>query len=650
MPSIALRTAALALVAQLAIAGDDDKGPARWEAAIRKFEERDRERPPPAGAILFVGSSSIRRWDLERWFPGLDTVNRGFGGSHIADCTHFLDRIVLPHRPREIVLYAGDNDVAAGKTPETVVADFRAFVRGVHAALPSAGITFIAIKPSIRRWSLVDRMRDANRRIRELCRSDPRLKYVDVDAPMIGADGEPDRRFFADDGLHLDDDGYELWARLVRPHLGPRRIRLAIPGPRDAEDSAGGIVAADLTGDGRPDFLVTCRGHVAAYDSGGAELWVQRTDVIVDGQSESRGLPGHHGPGVAAGDVDEDGQCEVVYLTRDGVLRIVDGRSGKEQATARPPVPAGAERWELAMVADFRGRGGDADILLQATNRNGYRVGRYLAAYAFDELIAGGEPLWATDLFVSCAHNGARIADLDGDGRDEVLGAIILSPAGEMAARAAEFRGHIDCVVAADVRPDLPGLEVVLLEEGSNAVQLLGAGGPIWRSDLRAQEPQNAAVGRFREGSDELFIWCRSRYAEHQKPFVFDSRGTVVFEYAMDDVAPEDWTSRGVEVIHTIDWTGATTQLACAKERHRSGDVCVFEPLSGRFVERFRDRADRLYVADVSGDWREEIVVLAGNELRIYQNFDPNPRPHAARLWEKRNYRRLKQCHNYYSP
>ncbi len=119
---------------------------------------------------------------------------------------------------------------------------------------------------------------------------------------------------------------------------------------------------------------------------------------------------------------------------------------------------------------------------------------------------------------------------------------------------------------------------------GSNYVQVLGAAGLVWRSDFRRQGPQNAAVGCLRAGSDEIFIWCRSRYNQHQKPFVFDSKGQVVFDYAMDNVAPPGWTASGVEVIHTIDWTGQRQQLACAKERHTSGDVCFFEPLTGRFV------------------------------------------------------------------
>jgi len=397
------------------------------------------------------------------------------------------------------------------------------------------------------------------------------------------------------------------------------------------------------------DYLVTVPGHLAVYANDGKKLWIKKTDIAVGGQSESQGLPGHHAPGVAAGDVDGDGKCEVVFLTRDSVLHIVEGATGRQKAFAKPPVPDGAARWEVAMIADFRGKG-DRDILLQATNRSGYRLGRYLAAYAVEDLLAGGKPLWTTDKFISCAHNAARLADINGDGRDEVLGATIFSADGKRISQAAEFRGHMDSVFVADVCRDRAGLEVVLLEEGSNCVQVIGAKGPIWRSHFKHTEPQNAAVGRFKAGTDEVFIWCRSRYNEHQKPFVFDSRGNKVFDYEMDDVAPAGWTVRGVEVIHTIDWTGRRQQLACAKERHRSGDVCIFEPLTGKFVARIKEKTDRLYVADVAGDWREEIIVLAGNELHVYQNAAPNPRPNEPRLWADRNYRRLKQCHNYYSP
>lgn len=427
----------------------------------------------------------------------------------------------------------------------------------------------------------------------------------------------------------------------------PFVIELAIPVP---QDSAGGIIVADIDNDNNMDYLVTVPGHLAAHANDGRELWVLKADVVVGSSSESYGLPGHNGPGVAASDVEGDGKCEVVFPTKDSVLHIVEGKTGQQKASAKPPYPNEAQGWEVAMIADFRGTGGDRDILLQTTNEQGYRMGKFLAAYSVDDLVKDGKLLWETDKFVCCAHNSARLADINGDGRDEVLGATIFSADGKLLAQAVPDRYHIDSVFVADVRPDKKGLEVVLLEEGSNHVQLIGSTGPIWRTHFNRQEPQNAAVGRFKKDSDEIFIWCRSRYDEHQKPFVFDSSGNKVFDYNMDDVAPASWTTKGIEVIHTIDWTGGPQQLACAKERHESGDVCIFEPLTGRFVAHFTEKADRLYVADVTGDWREEIIVLNGSELHVYQNRNVNPAPHRRRLWADRNYRRLKQCHNYYSP
>ncbi len=191
----------------------------RWEGAIRAFEEADRRQPPPKDAVLFVGSSSIRMWSLEDSFPGTATINRGFGGSQIADSTKFANRIVLPHAPKVIVLYAGDNDVAAGKTPPQVADDYERFVATIRPALPKARIVFIAVKPSISRWKLVDKMRQANRLIRTVTETDPLQIFVDIDTPMIGTDGKPRAELFKSDGLHLNAQGYKLWAELVGPHL-----------------------------------------------------------------------------------------------------------------------------------------------------------------------------------------------------------------------------------------------------------------------------------------------------------------------------------------------------------------------------------------------------------------------------------------------
>ncbi len=189
-------------------------GPAKWEPEIRAFEAGDRTNPPPQHAILFIGSSSIRLWKtLARDFPGEPVINRGFGGSCIADATALAGRIVFPYEPRTIVFYAGDNDLAEGRTPEQVAADYQAFVQTVRARLPETRIAFISIKPSPLRWGLRDKIESANRRIAAM--KGDGLVFIDSYPAMLGADGQPRREIFRADRLHLNEKGYALWARLV---------------------------------------------------------------------------------------------------------------------------------------------------------------------------------------------------------------------------------------------------------------------------------------------------------------------------------------------------------------------------------------------------------------------------------------------------
>ncbi len=197
-----------------------NSGPAKWESEIKAFEAADRTNPPPRNAIVFVGSSSIRLWKtLARDFPEYNVINRGFGGSAIADSVAFAERIVLPYRPRMVVLYAGDNDIAGGKPPEQVAADFKVFVQKIQAALPKSRIAFIAIKPSPSRWNLVENIKATNRMIETFCRQDERLIYIDVFRPMLGADGRPRAELFVEDRLHMNAAGYALWTELIKPRL-----------------------------------------------------------------------------------------------------------------------------------------------------------------------------------------------------------------------------------------------------------------------------------------------------------------------------------------------------------------------------------------------------------------------------------------------
>ena len=141
----------------------------RWEKSIAQFEKQDKAQGIQEDGILFVGSSSIRMWDLKKYFPELPVINRGFGGSEIVDSTHFADRIILKHKPKVIFLYAGDNDIARGRTAKEVAGDFKQFVSVVHKALPETRIVFIAVKPSLSRWKLAGTMQEANKLIKKQC-------------------------------------------------------------------------------------------------------------------------------------------------------------------------------------------------------------------------------------------------------------------------------------------------------------------------------------------------------------------------------------------------------------------------------------------------------------------------------------------------
>jgi len=193
---------------------------APFEKEIAAFEAADKKAPPPRDAVLFVGSSTIRMWTtLAEDFPKLTVINRGFGGSQIADSVRYADRIITPYHPSRIVVYAGDNDLAAGKTPQKVLADFRALVDKVRAAQAGVPVTFISIKPSIARWKLIEQIREANRLVAEYAKSQANVDFIDIGPPMLGADGKPRKELFRPDGLHMTRAGYELWAGIIGPQL-----------------------------------------------------------------------------------------------------------------------------------------------------------------------------------------------------------------------------------------------------------------------------------------------------------------------------------------------------------------------------------------------------------------------------------------------
>lgn len=193
--------------------------PNRWEPAIQKFEAEDKANPPVKGGIVFIGASSIVRWNLVESFPDLKAVNRGFGGSEMADSARYAARVVLPRAPGVVVLYPGENDLARGTTPKTIGAGFVTFYETIRKALPATRIVAIGLKPTPARWHLTDHMHQANTLIRSYCESHTACVYVDVWPAMLGADGKPKPEHFVADGQHMTPEGYKVWTSLVRPHL-----------------------------------------------------------------------------------------------------------------------------------------------------------------------------------------------------------------------------------------------------------------------------------------------------------------------------------------------------------------------------------------------------------------------------------------------
>ncbi|HKT27340.1 SGNH/GDSL hydrolase family protein [Dyella sp.] len=191
---------------------------AQWNAAIEAFESSDRANPPPQHAVLFIGSSSIEHWkSVAADFPEVKVINRGFGGSELSDSTYFADRIVKPYHPRAIVLYAGDNDLFDGHTPQQVHDDFVAFVARVRSFDPGVAIAFVAIKPSMARKALLPKIKQANALVRNYASTQKNVTYIDVFTPMLGADGQPQPKWFIEDGLHMNRAGYALWIALLKP-------------------------------------------------------------------------------------------------------------------------------------------------------------------------------------------------------------------------------------------------------------------------------------------------------------------------------------------------------------------------------------------------------------------------------------------------
>ena len=188
---------------------------------IEAFKIADKKSPPPPNAILFTGSSSIRLWTtLQEDFPGYPVIRRGFGGSGLNDLINYENDIITPYKPKQVVIYSGENDIAMGGVTATdIVQRFTELFNMIRKDLPETDIAFVSIKPSPSREKYQSIIEDANIMIRQFLSSYPETVYIDVYHPMLDRDGKPRKELFTDDDLHMNEKGYQIWRDAIRPHL-----------------------------------------------------------------------------------------------------------------------------------------------------------------------------------------------------------------------------------------------------------------------------------------------------------------------------------------------------------------------------------------------------------------------------------------------
>jgi len=189
---------------------------------IQNFKKEDSLHFPPKHAILFMGSSSFRKWtDIQKYFPGYTIINRGFGGSTFPDAIRYAYDIIFPYQPRQIVIYEGDNDVASSDkiTADSVLNRFKTLFYLIRKKLPNTSIAFVSIKPSISRQSLMPEMAKANSLIKNFLKNKKHAAFIDVYHSMLNKDGTPKKDIFIEDGLHMNAKGYDIWQKIIKPYL-----------------------------------------------------------------------------------------------------------------------------------------------------------------------------------------------------------------------------------------------------------------------------------------------------------------------------------------------------------------------------------------------------------------------------------------------
>ena len=189
---------------------------------IAEFKRQDSFQRPPSGAILFIGSASFRKWiNVQNYFPGYPIINRGFGGSTFPDLIRYAGDIIFPYHPRQVVIYCGDNDLAASDSV-TATMVYNRFVRLynlIRSRLKDVDIVYVSIKPSPSRQKLMPKMEESNDMIRNFMASYSHATFVDVYHAMLTPQGMPMDDLFIGDKLQMNEKGYKIWQQILLPYL-----------------------------------------------------------------------------------------------------------------------------------------------------------------------------------------------------------------------------------------------------------------------------------------------------------------------------------------------------------------------------------------------------------------------------------------------
>lgn len=189
---------------------------------VQQLKKKDSSSFPPAGQILFIGSSSFTKWtDVQAYFPKHKILNRAFGGSTLLDLIQFRYDVIYPYAPRQIVMYCGENDFASSDTVTVpvVMQRFKTLYALMRAKYPSVPFVYVSMKPSPSRAHLMSKYKEANELIAAFLKTEKKTAFADVYSKMLQADGSPMNDIFVNDNLHMNAKGYAIWKPVLEKYL-----------------------------------------------------------------------------------------------------------------------------------------------------------------------------------------------------------------------------------------------------------------------------------------------------------------------------------------------------------------------------------------------------------------------------------------------